>query len=258
MTMPGADPPAVQLPGEAMGGLVRAIAHMSHADLGGFAIVGGVAVAARLGQAHRATRDVDAVVDQRQLPTAIAVLRGLPSAADDPAGGSHRVLLEGTKVEVLEVGAMPDADLLDGLTERQRLFVASHSWALGTATDLTVVTTGPHIDRATAPFATPAALVAMKLHAIQDRSGDGQAKRAGDAWDIHQLLTHHNRTGGIGRSLRSGPPSLLGVVQPAVQRVLVDGATRTRAWLRSGGGPQAGVSAEEVQRLGQELLEQLD
>lgn len=256
--MSGPDSVVVHLPGEAMGGLVCAIAQMSDADLGRYAIVGGVAVAARLGQAHRATRDVDTVVDQDHVPAAIAVLMALPSATADPAGGPHRVLLEGTKVEVLEVGLMPNEEGLAGLSERQRLFVVSHSWALATATSLTVVTTGPNVDRATAPFATPAALVAMKLHAIQDRSGDGQDKRAGDAWDLHQLLTHHNRGGEISRSVRSGPAELRDAVQVAVRRVLIEGAARTRVWLHSSGGPQAGVSAEEIHRLGQELLDGLN
>ena len=31
------------------------------------------------------------------------------------------------------------------------------------------------------------------MHAIQDRTGDSQAKRAGDGWDLHQLLTLHNQ-----------------------------------------------------------------
>ncbi len=106
--MSGAENPAtVYLPGEAMGGPVRAIAAMSHAPVGPYAIIGGVAVAARLGQAHRATRDVDTVVDQDQLPAAIGVLRGLPTATADPAGGPHHVMLDGTKVEVIEVGVMP-------------------------------------------------------------------------------------------------------------------------------------------------------
>ena len=82
--MPGSDDPRVVLAGESIGGLVRAIAQMSSADLGPYAIVGGVAVAARLGQAHRVTRDVDTVVDQDHLPTAIAVLRALPTATADP------------------------------------------------------------------------------------------------------------------------------------------------------------------------------
>ena len=61
------------------------------------------------------------------------------------------------------------------------MFIASHSWALATATPLTAASVGSDAGNATAPFATASALVAMKLHAIQDRSGDSQAKRAGDA-----------------------------------------------------------------------------
>lgn len=256
--MPGSDGLAtVLLPGEAMRGLVRAIAEMSRADLGRYAIVGGVAVAARLGQAHRATRDVDTVVDQDHVPAAIAVLRALPTAAVDPAGGPHRILLEGTKVEVIEVGDMPGADDLGDLSELQRLFVGAHSWALATATTLTVASAGPPAEQATAPFATAAALVAMKLHAIQDRAGEGQAKRAGDAWDIHQLLTHHNSAGEISRSFQAGPDALRDAVRIAARRVLVDGAARTRAWLRTGGGPQAGVTAGEIHLLGEELLDGL-
>jgi hypothetical protein len=200
---------------------------------------------------------VDTVVDQDHLPTAIAVLRALPSAIADPAGGPPRILLQGTKVELMEVGLMPDADDLGDLPERQRLFVSAHSWALATAAALTVITMEPDSEQATAPFATPAALVAMKLHAIQDRSGDGQVKRAGDAWDIHQLLSHHNRNGQISDALRTGPEPLRLAVHAAAQRVLVDGAARARAWLRTGGGAQAGVSTEEIARLGRELLEGL-
>lgn len=255
--MPGSEVPRVLLAGEAIGGLVRAIAQMSSAALGPYAIVGGVAVAARLGQAHRVTRDVDTVVDQDHVPTAIAVLRALPSATPDPAGGPHRILLQGSTVELMEVGLMPDADDLGELPERHRLFVSAHSWALATAIPLTLVTMGPDSVHATAPFATPAALVAMKLHAIQDRSGDGQAKRAGDAWDLHQLLSHHNRRGEISDALLAGPEPLCLAVHTAAQRVLVDGAARTRAWLRTAGGAQAGVSAEEIHRLGRELLKGL-
>jgi hypothetical protein len=249
----------VQLPGPAMRTLVRAVARMSEADLGRWAVIGGVAVCARLGQAHRVTADVDTVVDQHQLPGAIAVLRALPSATADPTGGPHRLLLEGTQVEVIEVGELPLNEDLDELTDRQRLFIASHSWALETATPLTVASMGPDADAetATAPFASAAALVAMKLHAIQDRSGASQAKRAGDAWDLHQLLTLHNRAGAIAAALRDGPEVLAAAARQATDTVLVAGATRTRAWLRTSGGVQATVGADEIRALGQQLLEGL-
>jgi hypothetical protein len=249
---------SVQLPGLAMRALVRAVAQMSEADLGRWAVIGGVAVAARLGQAHRVTADVDTVVDQDRLPAAIAVLRALPSATADPAGGPHRLLLEGTKVEVIEVGQMPSGEDLDDLSDRQRLFITSHSWALQTATPLTVASVGPDAGQATAPFATAAALVAMKLHAIQDRSGDSQAKRAGDAWDLHQLLALHNPAGAITTVLREAPVALRTAVLRATDIVLVTGATRTRSWLRTSGGVQATVGAGEIRALGQQLLDGLN
>lgn len=251
----GAERPVVFLPGAAMGDLVRAIASMSAVDLGRWAVIGGVAVAARLGQAHRVTADVDTVVDQDHRPAALAVLRALPIASADPAGGPHRLLLGGTKVEVLEVGVMPTPGELGELTQRQRLFVASHSWALHTASAVTVASVGTGAVRATAPFATAAALVAMKLHAIQDRTGDGQAKRAGDAWDLHQLLTVHNRTGAVSDALRAGPETLRQAVVEAARTVLVDGAPRTRSWLRTSGGIPATISVEEIRNLGQQLCD---
>ena len=104
--MPGSDGPHVLLAGETIDGLVRAIAQVSSADLGPYKIVGGIAVAARLGQPHGVTRD-DTAVDQDHLPAAIVVLRALPGATADPAEGPHRILLRGTKVEVMEVGLMP-------------------------------------------------------------------------------------------------------------------------------------------------------
>lgn len=247
----------VQLPGPAMRALVRAVAQMCEADLGRWAVIGGVAVAARLGQTHRVTADVDTVVDQDRFPAAIAVLRALPSATADPAGGPHRLLLEGTKVEVIEVGQMPPGEDLDELTDRQRLFIAAHSWALDTASPVTIASTGPDARTAVAPFATVAALVAMKLHAIQDRSGDSQAKRAGDAWDLHQLLTLHNRSGAVAAALREAPDALSAAVLLATDTVLVSGATRTRSWLRTSGGVQATVGAEEIRALGQQLLDGL-
>jgi len=181
-------------------------------------------------------------------------LRALPNAEADPAGGPHRLLLEGTKVEVIEVGELPADEDLAGLNDRERLFIASHSWALDTATKLAVASVGPADERAVAPFATAAALVAMKLHAIQDRSADSQAKRAGDAWDLHQLLSVHNRSGGVADSLLAAPDALQTTVERATQTVLVDGAARTRSWLRTIGGPAAGVSAAEISALGTELL----
>ena len=51
----------VVLQGPALVGLVQAVAGLGQSGLDGYVIVGGVAVAARLGQAHRVTIDVGAL-----------------------------------------------------------------------------------------------------------------------------------------------------------------------------------------------------
>lgn len=108
--------------------LVRAISALADSGLGPYAIVGGVAVNARLGRAHRATADVDTVVDvhnsaARRRPSPLS----RADAEPDPTG-AHRVYIGGTKVEVLGVAPLGEADL-EGMPEDDALFVAGHSWA---------------------------------------------------------------------------------------------------------------------------------
>ena len=95
------------------------------------------------------------------------------------------------------------------------------------------------------------------MHAIQDRFGDSQATQAGDAWDLHQLLTPHNQTGAIADALRDAPGVLAAAELQAADTVLVAGATRTRPWLRTIGGVQATVGVDEIRALGQQQLEGL-
>ena len=104
----------VVLPGPAMVGLIGAIAALGESGLEGYAIVGGVAVAARLGGAHRVTNDVDTVVDEVAHPDAVEALLALPSAEADPTG-RHRVRVGGTKVEFIGVGPVDD-NSFDGMT----------------------------------------------------------------------------------------------------------------------------------------------
>ncbi len=83
------------------------------------AIIGGVAVSTRLGQTHRATTDLDTVVDDSTPPPAIETLLDVPGARPDPTG-THRVLIDGIKVEIQGTEPFVPADL-DGLTNEQLL-----------------------------------------------------------------------------------------------------------------------------------------
>lgn len=236
-----------------MVGLVRAVAALGRAGIGRHVIVGGIAVTVRLGQAHRATADVDAVVDETTPPDAIEALAALADVERDP-GSAHRLWVAGTKIEIQPVGPVTDADF-EGLTDRQALYVAAHTWALETAIPATLIAAADDQVRATAPFATPAALVAMKLHAIQDRRPSGGVdKRAGDAWDLYRLLTDLDADAAIRTALASGPPPLRTAVRQAAQAVLVDGATRTRSWLRAGDARMSAITAEELRFLAEPLV----
>lgn len=249
--MSGAD--VVTLPGAAMVGLVRAVDALSRAGLGRHVVVGGVAVTVRLKQAHRATADVDAVVDETTPPDAIEALAALGDVERDP-DSAHRLWVAGTKVEIQPVGPVTDADF-DGLTERQTLYVAAHTWALETATTATLIAADDIDVAATAPFASPAALVAMKLHAIQDRRPQaGLDKRAGDAWDLYRLLADLDADASIRDAFADAPAPLRTAVRSAAITILDAGAARTRSWLRAGDAAMAAVTTDELRFLAAPLI----
>jgi len=236
-----------------MVGLIRAVAALGDARLARYTVVGGVAVSVRLGQAHRATADVDTVFDETTSPDPVTALLALPGAERDPTGG-HRVQVQGTKVEFLGVGPLDEHDL-DGLPTKTALFVAAHSWALDTATPVTIISGDDRSVRATAPFATPAALIAMKLHAIEDRRAtSGQDKRAGDAWDMYRLLVDLDADGSVRAALAAAPARLRSLVRETAERVLVVDAARTRGWLRAGDDTMGAVSAADLRAVGQQLI----
>lgn len=236
--------------------LVRAAARVAEAGLGRYAVIGGVAVSARLGQAHRATADIDAVVDDATPPPAVETLAELPHAEADPSG-PHRVLIDGVKVEIQ--GTEPfEASDLDGLTAKQILYVGAHRYALDAATPVTLVAEVGGA-QATVPVATPGAIVAMKLHAIEDRRpSGGMDKRAGDAWDIYRILLDLDRDGSVRRELAALQQPLRQVVAAAGSRILVDRAARTVSWLKAGDERMARVTVQDLRSLAEPVLAALD
>ena len=169
----------------------------------------------------------------------------------------HRVFLDGTKIELLEVGDLGTGDL-DGVPEKNALFVASHAWALESATFADVIANERPDERVTARFATPAALVAMKLHAIEDRSvTTGIDKRASDGWDIFRLLLDLDGNGAVRWALADAPIVLRELLVGAVDRVLVSGAARTSGWMRAGDEVMGSVTQVQIRALGEPLLDAL-
>lgn len=235
--------------------LVRAAAKVADAHLGSYAIIGGVAVSARLGQAHRATADIDTVVDDLTPPPAIEALLDVPGAHADPTG-AHRVLIDGIKVEVQGTEPFAPADL-EGLTEKQILYVGAHRYALESATAITLVAEAEHA-RATVPVATPGALFSMKLHAIEDRRAvGGLDKRAGDASDMYRILLDLDRSGGVRDELSALPAPLRQVVADTAERIFIERAARTVSWLKAGDERMAAITAEVLRALGQPVVDAL-
>jgi hypothetical protein len=231
-----------------MARLVRAAAKIADASLGRYAIIGGLAVSARLGQAHRATADIDAVVDDLT-PPAIEALLDVPGAQSDPTGG-HRVVIDGIKVEIQATEPITAQDL-DGLTEKQLLYVGAHRYALESATAITLVSEADH-GRATVLMATPGALFAMKLHAIEDRRPSGGLnKRASDAWDLYRILLDLDATGDVRDELAAITMPLRLVIADTAERVLIERAVRTISWMKAGDERMAAVTTEELRALGQ-------
>jgi Nucleotidyl transferase AbiEii toxin, Type IV TA system len=210
------------------------------------AIIGGLAVTCRLATAHRATADVDVVVGDPEVlakgGSAVDNLIDAGIARHDAADPPNRVYIGGTKVEIIETGTVEVAETGRIEPDRARLFVLAHRWALDTATPctITVVDSDLQVD---VSVATAPALIAMKLHAIQDRHED--RKRASDAWDLYRLLDANLWTSSFQEAFTTTPGDLLELIDESLERVFRSEVTRTRRWLRAYGDPSWVAQASE-------------
>ena len=250
------DVPTVTLEGDALRRLVAAAAALESEDLPPFAVIGGVAVAVRLGRAHRATADLDAVTDYRYAPTALEILRRRDDVSYDPAA-PHSVFIAGAEVQFQDVAPVTDADV-DDLDLKDALYVTGHAHALQAATPFRLVA-GRGADRieAVVPIATTGALVAMKLHAYLDRRiASGVDKRPGDLWDVYNLLLHVNAE--AADDLLSGIDRLPAAVLDTIRTHLIDGAPRARGILRlSDDERYQAVTADEIRHAATDLARRL-
>ncbi|MFA5890830.1 MAG: nucleotidyl transferase AbiEii/AbiGii toxin family protein [Actinomycetota bacterium] len=234
--------------------LVQAIDQLEHRGLPQHALVGGIAVIARLQQPHRATADIDAVYlgDEGD---AVQIL--LAHGARPQANGV--ILAGGEKVDLISVGDYAVADLPENAGERA--FVLAHRWALDGASRLTLVVTtsgGAVAAAVTTPVASVASLVAMKLASTRARRRGAQHKRASDVFDVFRLLSAHDADGSVARALQSAPGDLAPIVRDLASVVLVEEAVRSARWLQAAGDPQMqDVTAEDLRRVGTPLRNNL-
>lgn len=119
----------VSQPSGTLVALVRALAELESAGLPRHALIGGVAVMVRLSQSHRATQDLDEVVEP-SLPTAAVLIAG-------PGAVEHRAeTAGGVRVDLISVGdrdlrSLQASDLPD--QDDERLFALAHDFALRSA-----------------------------------------------------------------------------------------------------------------------------
>ena len=222
-----------------------------------FALIGGLAVMARLGQAHRVTQDIDTAVGQGgPIPSEVGVV--VDTA--DPAGKmspDSRV-----KVDAIDVGATPAIDLSpEELPDEEfpRAFVLSHRWAFDMASDVTLRCIHRHDPDTIVAcrVATPSALVAMKLQSAPRRPPATVDKAANDYLDLSLLLSHVGLLPQIVAGLAEAPHGLGAWCAERVRADFVDNAARTTSRIHQSPASRP-VTPDELSQIGRRFLEMFD
>jgi Nucleotidyl transferase AbiEii toxin, Type IV TA system len=219
---PAAAPVLLQAPdGSMTARLVETVAKVAEAGLGQYALVGGLAVTCRLSQVHRATGDIDTLTETTN-PAALELLGRSVGERD-----GNRIYIDGIKVDVIDTLAL-DYDAIDGIEGPDRLFLLGHRYALETARPATIMVThdGSVIAEASTPLATPAGLVATKLHALQTRPDASAPKRATDLYDVYLLAGDYLDE--IATDLAAAPLGLGSAVAAALAEAVLDDPTAAR------------------------------
>jgi len=200
------DPPLIVLPDHSNGLLEVTRTVLATPGLPDVALIGGLAVTMRVsaaGAGHRATIDIDLVTVDAE-PEAVEVL------ADAHHAEPHPLIIDEVKVDLIVTSAVTDDDL-DGLEDKDRLFVTGHRWAFEGAEPSRLTVHGA--DPVAVKVATPAGLVATKSHAVGYPSSRRRAtKAASDLLDLLRLVDLYNSEGQLSNELRRAPGGIGRVV----------------------------------------------
>jgi hypothetical protein len=237
--------------GSTVASMLRALGEVSTSLGRPFVLVGGIAVAARLGRVERATRDVDAVVDAPTGPPSVEVL--LEVAVGAERAGSSSVMLRGVPIDLIDTHAIPP------LVEMERgdgndLFVLAHRFGFETATPMNLVVEGGC--SLAVQVAEPPGLIAMKLHAARWRRD--RTKLPSDLYDLFRLLVEFDVDGSATSSLLAQPglgPLCLGVAEDLFANRLTASAG---AMSRSDDAVISSVSRADLADVGGSFLRRLD
>ena len=225
-----------------------ALQRLSNISIGRTAVIGGFAVMVRLATAHRVTEDLDAVTWTQDGTSAVPIALLVEHGATRSRNG---VDLGDVHIDLIAVSDYEGTQLPGDVDDA--MFVITHAYGLASATWLTVEAQGTADDlvtRATARVATPAALVAKKLRAMQQRRAGALNKRASDAYDAYRLLAAQDRDGSIARELAAAPDGLGEWCVSRAREVFDTNASQTRRWLATGSPEMAAVSAHELRTVG--------
>ncbi len=225
----------------------RAISHLATLvpELPGFALIGGLAVIVRLGQAHRATNDIDAVTDNQ-----IGLLDALVADGLDRRGDS--VLLDADlKLDVIDV-SQGDADYLPFTT---------HRFAFDTRSPVEIVVrpTDGAPTSATIDVARASALVAVKLGISEGVGRQRDTRKVGsDAFDVVRLLQRFGPDALADELLALGGSDFVERVSDLAQRHLIEDADRTTAAItRSSVQGVQSIGADQLDLLGRAFTRRL-
>jgi hypothetical protein len=204
-----------------------------------FALIGGLAVIARLGQAHRATNDVDTVSDDQSGLFDVLVADGLDRR------GNSVMLDDDLKLDVIDV---------DG-GESDYLPYVTHRLAFDTRADVQLLVrprAGGVVASATVPVARASVLLAVKL-AIPESVGRGRDPRkvGSDAFDVVRLLQRYGPDALADELTSLAAPDLVEQIVGLVARHLVDDVDRTvAAIVRSSVQGVERIEPDQIELLG--------
>ena len=253
--MSGNDIPEVALLGDSIACLLRALARFDVPEMPAFTLIGGLAVLARLGHTHRATTDLDTATAGAERDQMIEILSSTgPGVTPGRQGEQNRLYIDGVKVDVIATVPVHDEDLTS-FSASDALFLVSHRWAVESTKKLHIHGDGGV--SAVVPVAVPAALVAMKLHAIEDRKAARPEKVGSDATNLFHLLDAFDESGEVAEAVAAGALPLARLVSDAAQRVLVDGALRLARTLAQQATPQRPYGEDDFRFVGSRLVEAL-
>jgi hypothetical protein len=183
------------------------------------ALIGGLAVTMRIsaaGVGHRATVDIDLVTIESD-PEAAEIL------ADAHNTGSQHLLIDKINVDLIPTRPVTERDL-EGLEDKDRLFLAGHRWAFEGAEASRITTYGA--EPLAIRVATPAGLVATKSHAIGYPTPLRRAtKSASDLLDFFRLVDLYDRQGALGDELRAAPDGIGRIVADVARREILENPT---------------------------------